>query len=83
MDWIPVYQANGEVLPHFTKAEEGYIKESDNVLVCTHKGEIYVAALCDDGEQFWWAVAPNKGGCAIMDDVVAWMPLPKPMPYTY
>lgn len=80
-NWIPVFSEPGcdiSTLPELTHDDLG-LRCSDRVLVCTDKGEIFVATLCEEGEeQYWWANGPDKSGSFIsQEDVVAWMSLPE------
>lgn len=66
--WIPV----SERLPEEGILEDGYHEPSDYVLVQMRRGVMYVSRYWSRYESKWPDLPPTT------DEVVAWMPLPKP-----
>lgn len=67
-NWIPV----AERLPEETILEDGYHDPSGYVLVQMRRGTMYVSRYWSRYESKWPDLPPTT------DEVVAWMPLPKP-----
>lgn len=66
MKWIPFEIEDGCLVGNLPD-------EGERILTCTNIGYVYIDEFLYDCDGFYL-----ESGWGIVDDVVAWMPLPKP-----